>query len=59
MRITPDMAGNSAIIEEVYTKALELAIKFSKDRALSVAHEVCKRLLEMQAYETVSFYNAF
>eukprot|EP00111_Clytia_hemisphaerica_P000435 TCONS_00001218-protein len=54
MRITQDMAGNSAVIEEVYTKALELAIKFSKDRALSVAHEVCKRLLEMQAYETAS-----
>lgn len=48
------MAGSDTIVEEAYTKALELAIKFSKDRALSVAHEVCKRLMEMGSYETVS-----
>lgn len=54
IRVTPEIAGNKSIVEDAYTKALELAIKFSKDRALSVAHEVCKRLMGMESYETVS-----
>jgi len=48
------MTSSREILEETYTKALELAIKFSKDRALSIAHEVCKRLMEVEAYDTVS-----
>lgn len=53
LRVTNEMTNNRELLEEVYTKALELAIKFSKDRALSIAHEVCKRLMEIEAYETV------
>lgn len=59
IRVTPEIAGNKSIVEDAYTKALELAIKFSKDRALSVAHEVCKRLMEMESYETVSSIDIF
>ena len=54
LRVTTDMTTNKELLDEVYTKALELAIKFSKDRALSIAHEVCKRLIEIESYETVS-----
>lgn len=53
IRVTAEIAGNKSTVEDAYTKALELAIKFSKDRALSVAHEVCKRLMEIESYETV------
>lgn len=54
LRITTDMTTNKSLLEEVYTKAVELAVKFSKDRAISIAQEVCKRLLEVDMYETAS-----
>ena len=50
------MTDNKSLLEEVYTKAVELSIKFSKDRAVSIAHEVCKRLIEIDMYESVSNY---
>ena len=53
LRVTTDVTSNKEVLEEVYTKALELAIKFSKDRALSIAHEVCKRLIEVESFDTV------
>ena len=54
LRVTPDMISKSEILEEIYTKAVQLAIKFSKDRAVSIVHEVCKRLKGVQLYESVS-----
>lgn len=56
LRITPQMVSNIDTLGDVYAKAVGLAIKFSKDRAVSAAHEVCNRLLQVQGYETVSFF---
>lgn len=47
------MVSNKTVLDEVYTKAVGLAVKFAKDRAVSIAHEVCKRLIQAELYETV------
>lgn len=57
LRITADMTNNKVLLEEVYTKAIELSVKFSKDRAVSIAHEVCKRLIDVDCYNAVSIKN--
>jgi len=54
LRVTPDMVSNKTVLDEVYTKAVGLAVKFAKDRAVSIAHEVCKRLIQAELYETAS-----
>ena len=56
LRVSPQMVSNIDTLGDVYTKAVSLAVKFSKDRAVSVAHEVCSRLLQVQGYETVSSF---
>lgn len=56
LRVSPQMVSNIDTLGDIYTKAVGLAVKFSKDRAVSVAHEACNRLLQIQCYETVSSF---
>ncbi|XP_065670042.1 intraflagellar transport protein 172 homolog isoform X3 [Hydra vulgaris] len=54
LKVTPEMTNKKELLEKVYSKAVELAVKFSKDRAIIVTQEVCKRLLTLELYETAS-----
>ena len=55
LKVTPEMTNNKDLLEKVYSKAVELAVKFSKDRAISITQEVCKRLLSIERYEMVLY----
>ena len=51
MKITPELTANKNVLEESCLKAVELSVKFAKDRSVSVAHEAAKRLMQVDSYE--------
>jgi len=51
LKLNKEMTQNYDILEDSWTKAVELAVKFVKNRAVEVVRKACDKLIEIESYE--------
>lgn len=50
LKMTSDVTSDSVVLEEAWSRAVELAIKFAPSRCDAVVHVVCERLVVLKQY---------
>ncbi|KAI8818942.1 uncharacterized protein EV422DRAFT_125936 [Fimicolochytrium jonesii] len=54
LKITPNQATDASQLQQVWEKAVELAMKFVPDRGPEVVETVCSRLMEVNSFEAAA-----